>query len=367
MSKILSVGGMTVDVAATKEEARAHDIGVTWGAPTPRDGYTGWFFPRQSGFYKISLPMHRWLRARIADYDLVHIHGLFSFACMAAALAAKQAGVPYIVRPLGVLNRWEMEHSKRWFKMLSFHFLERGILKGASCIHFTSEREQLEASRLGLDNKYVIIPPGVQVTGSERPLASDFLNAFPQCMGHRLVLFLSRLAPKKGMEILLDSFVHIAQVHRDAMLVLAGDGDPVYVSALKDKACSLGIEDRVVWTGFLVGDERLSALQAAHLFVLPSFSENFGIALLEAMATGLPCVSTEHVALAEEVAPFGAVLIAQLNAASIAESICKVLQNKELSESLGRKARMVASERYSLEAMGSVLTALYSEIVGSRT
>src|SRR6476619_6849338 len=116
----LERGGIAVDVATTigtEEGELANKTG-----PVIRDGVNYFYFRRQSEFYKVSLPLSGWLSKHIRDYDVVHIHALFSYASYAAARLATQNGVPYIVRPLGVLNRWGMQNRRRLFKQLSFRF-----------------------------------------------------------------------------------------------------------------------------------------------------------------------------------------------------------------------------------------------------
>jgi glycosyltransferase involved in cell wall biosynthesis len=234
---------------------------------------------KQTEFYKVSLPLRRWLREHVADYDVVHVHAVFSFASSAACAAARAAGVPFIVRPLGVLNSWGMQNRRRWVKSLSFRWLDKPLLDAAAAIHFTSQAEADEAAELSIRARPAVIPA-----------ASSGRN----------FLFLSRIDPKKGLELLLDAFATSRAGRQGWQLVVAGAGDKPYEDALKERARASGISDRVLWTGFLEGDQRLAALAACQVFVLPSSSENFGVALLEAMAVGLPCISTEGVALARE-------------------------------------------------------------------
>lgn len=128
---------------------------------------------------------------------------------------------------------------------------------------------------------------------------------------------------------------------------------------MKTRAESLGLQDCLLWTGFLEGAQKLSALAACQMFVLPSSSENFGIALLEAMAAGLPCISTEGVALAKDAAVSGAVLLAERRAPALASVMDRLAESAELRESLGSRAADLARNAYSAEAMAAALENLY--------
>ena len=194
------------------------------------------------------------------------------------------------------------------------------------------------------------------------PLADAFLDAFPMSMGRQVVLFLSRLDPKKNVEGLLEAF---AQLSSEVVLVVAGAGEPAYESALKQKSADLGLADRVIWTGRIEGGLKLSAMAAASVFVLPSYSENFGIALLEAMAAGLPCVSTLGVALAAE--SEAVVKVAADDTAALAREMARLLADAGERARLGAAAREEALDKYSLDTMGGALHALYEEVRHAKT
>jgi len=146
-------------------------------------------------------------------------------------------------------------------------------------------------------------------------------------------------------------------------LVIAGDGEAGYVAGLKRLANELGLADRVVWAGYIDGELKVSAYTTAQVFVLPSFSENFGIAAAEALMAGLPCVLGEGVAIAEEVAAAGAGLAVEPNPENIARGIITVLSDSALRAAMGGRAAALAREQYSVEAMGLGLVRLYEGIL----
>jgi glycosyltransferase involved in cell wall biosynthesis len=365
MAKALSGFDVHVTAAATDDDGRGkHLTGITLGKISPQDGWDTLYFRKQTEFYKCSLPLRSWLRAHASDFDAVHIHAVFSFASLAAGRAAASAGVPYIVRPLGVLNRWGMENRRKLVKALSFRFFDLPMLRKASAMHYTSRMEMEDAARFGLKNLQRVIPIGMDLTPFDALPAREVFSArFPETATTRNLLFLSRIDEKKGIDLLIAAFARIAPHRPEIRLVICGGGDPALVEKLQAQAASLGIAERITWAGQVTGELRLAAFSAAELFVLPSHSENFGIALLEAMAAGLPCLSTDQVALATDAVRDKAVLLTPRESAAIAVKLEALLDSPEERHLLGQSARILARCDYSLPAMGKALHHLYREIV----
>ena len=318
LARALSQAGMEIHVVTTDDNGPAR-LPVPLGVPQYEDGATFWYFPRQTRFYTFSWPLTRWLARHVREFDLVHIHALFSYAALPAAMLAHRAGVPYIVRPLGTLNRWGIENRRPWLKSLSFRLLESRILANAAGVHYTSEQEHVEAGALGVSTHPLIIPNAVElpVEQSSRPvqLARD----------RKTILFLSRLDRKKGLDLLLEAF---AQVHRrfpQSVLLLAGTGDPALVATLKAQAERLQISGQITWAGFLTGKAKWSALTSADVFVLPSYSENFGIALVEALACGCPVVLSDQVGIHREISRAQAGLVTPCRVDELAAAILNAL------------------------------------------
>lgn len=400
MARSLADRGVTVDVATTDDDGPGGRLTVPLGERVAQDGFGGFYFCKQTEFYKVSLPLGRWLKRHVRDYDVVHVHALFSYASLAAARCAWRAGVPYVIRPLGVLNRWGMANRRRWLKALSFRLLEGPIIRRAAALHYTSDAERVEAVAAGASAPARIIPLGIDTAAFQNlPAADILLNRFPQAKGRKLVLFLSRLDPKKGLELLLEAWRQIqksavgnpkSEIRNpelegggckaeeenrkpetrnrkwaDWLLVIAGSGEAGYERALRAQAERLGVADSILWTGFLAGPDKLSALAAATVFVLPSYSENFGIALIEAMAAGLPCLTTPGVALAADVqARADNVLrVVPAEVQPLAAALGQLLDDAGLRMQLGANAQRMAVEYYSLPAMGVALENLYKSIL----
>jgi len=343
-------------------------------------GYSVICFRREFEPYKISFGLAKWLSRNVTKFDLIHIHALFSFSSTMAARIARKKNVPYIVRPLGVLNRWGMENRRRIPKLVSFRLVELPILLHAAVIHYTSETERMEAGELNeklARHSSVVIPlPIEQRAWSEEQRAKSgqqFLVRFPRVRGKRIVIFLSRIDPKKGIELLLEAFAIVREKENDVALVIAGDGEGAYVRELKETARSrehgagrVGSDqeqDDVIWTGHLSGEMKAAALAAATIFVLPSYSENFGIAAAEAFAAGLPCVLSENVGLSDEAQLTGAALVTKCDITELASAITTLMLDPEKRARMGKAARQFASERLSLDRIGKQLQQEYRRAV----
>lgn len=318
-------------------------------------------FRKRSEFYKFSPALGAWLIQHAPDYDLLHIHALFSFSSIAAAWAAQRAGVPYIVRPLGTLTRYGMEQRRPWLKQFSLRWLDGPVLRGAAAVHFTADAERDEAAVLGIPMRGVVVP--LAVDALSEPESGTFFARFPGLQGGNYLLFLSRLDPKKNVESLLAAMAIVSTDHPALRLALVGDGDPDYVGQLKARAAALGLADRVVWAGFLDGGLKAAAFKSASVFVLPSFSENFGIAAAEALLAGLPCVLGRGVAIASEVQQAGAGLAIEPDSEAIAAAVRHFLNDDEARTAAGLAARRFAQSQYSLDAMGTSLCALYEDVL----
>lgn len=364
MARSVAPLGVRSDVGTTDDDGPGLRLtNVPLGAAVDRQDFRVFYFPKQTEFYKTSLPLAGWLRRNVGAYDVVHIHALFSFSSLAAGMIARHSRVPYIIRPLGVLNEWGMKNRRKWVKNLSFRLLEAPLLRGASAIHFTSEQEREEADKLGPWPQAEIIPLGLDLASFDHmPPTSEVSRRFPRLAGKKIVLFLSRLDPKKGVERLIEAFALCAGSHPEAWLMIVGTGDADYVASLQAQAGRAGIANHVEWAGHLEGADKLAALASASVFVLPSSSENFGIALLEAMAARLPCISTRGVALAVDAARHGAVLAGDGSPAWLAEQISRLLSDPGARDELSSKAAALSREHYSLEAMGKALAALYGRL-----
>ena len=199
MVRGLAQAGVTVHLATTDDDGLGR-LSVPLGRPVVEGGVTYWYFPRQTQFYTTSWPLTVWLWRHTTDYDLVHVHAVFSYSSLPAAFCAWRFGVPYVITPHGILRSWGVQNRRPLLKRLSLRLIERRILQHADLVHFTSEQERLEAVELGLRTPSAVIPLGIDLSLFEHlPAPGGFRCHYPQLAGRMLLLFLSRLDPIKGL------------------------------------------------------------------------------------------------------------------------------------------------------------------------
>jgi glycosyltransferase involved in cell wall biosynthesis len=237
------------------------------------------------------------------------------------------------------------------------------MLRRAAAMHYTSGMELEDAARFKLQNLQRIVPIGMDLSVFDfLPDREFFSERLPQTAKTRNILFLSRIDPKKGVDLLITAFSLLAHAHADLHLIICGDGHPDFVAKLRVQAGALGVADRITWAGMVTGQLRLAAFASAEVFVLPSHAENFGIALLEAMASGLPCLSTEQVALAADASCVDAVQLTSREPQAIADALRGLLSSEQRRLTLAGNAFAFARRNYSLSAMGTALHSLYQEV-----
>jgi glycosyltransferase involved in cell wall biosynthesis len=220
----------------------------------------------------------------------VHIHGLWEQSTATAASTARKLGIPYIISAHGMLEPWALAN-KRLKKMLYAMLIESKNVSHATCLHALTQAEAMHFVRFGARSPIAIIPNGVNVPAIKD--ATLFLRRYPELAGKRLVLFMARLHPKKGLNLLLEAWSSLAAEHPNAHLVVAGPDSEGMQQKLEQYCIAANLRDRVSFPGMLQGAMKWSALAAAELFVLPSFSEGLSVGVLEAMGMGLPVIVTE--------------------------------------------------------------------------
>jgi glycosyltransferase involved in cell wall biosynthesis len=324
---------------------------VVQGEILEHKGVPAIFFQSQLGeSFKYSRPLSSWLRSNIQKFGLAHIHAVFNHSSVAAAHVCQKAGVPYVVRPLGTLDPWSMTQ-KSLRKRLFWQISGRGIMDHAAAVHYTSEAEKLSTeSSLGL-NHGTVIPLGVEAAVSNSKVAGD-----------PYVLVLSRLHPKKGLDVLIDAFLSLVPRFAEWRLVIAGDGPSEYVSMLKAKARG---SSQIEFTGWLEGEKKDAVLSGASLLVLPSHQENFGLCVMEAMARSVPVLVSPNVNLAVEIAGANAGWIAAIDQSSLANTLAEALTDRDELTRRGL-AGLELSQKYSWENSARALADLYRNMIQGR-
>lgn len=300
---------------------------------------------------------------QLGSVDGVHVHGLWEQSTLVSARASRHAGKPYVLSAHGMLDRWAL-NNKRLKKAVYAAWSERGNVRRAACLHALTDAEAKDYRRFGATQPVAVIPNGVTVPATaDREL---FLARFPSLRGKRIVLFLSRLHFKKGLDILAQAWGEVSKRHLDSHLVLAGPDFEGTRATLEKSLAAHGICESVTFTGMLEGQAKWSALRAAECFVLPSYSEGLSVAALEALGSGLPVIISEQCNL-PEVARFEAGWTIQPNAKELCRALMDMLSNSDKTNSrIGANGRRLVEQNYSWPLIGRKMSEVYAWVLGGR-
>ena len=351
----LAAIGVEVTVATTDSDGAGGRLPV---APSERRGEVDYrFFRRQlPGTWKLSFALSRWLRANTASFDVVHVHALFSHSTVAACRAARRVAVPYVLSPHGAADPWSLQR-RRWKKAPYFRLVEEPNFAGAAAIHATAEAEAAAVTALGFGDRVHVIPLGVEAgPRSIRKSGNETVK----------LLFLSRLHPKKGIPLLLGALARVRAAGVRAELSIAGEGSASYKQELRDRVQSLGLASSVRFIGQVEGEAKREAFASADVYVLPSYQENFGIAVAEAMSSGLPVIVTDQVGIAPDVREADAGLVVPVDEGALVQAITTLTTNAEAREQAGARAFRFARDRYSWNSAARKFASLYSAIAAAQ-
>jgi len=348
MCRALQERGIEVLLVTTDDGMR----GVESSRVSDYDGVPTIFFSSQLGAsFKYSRPMSVWLNTNVSQFDVGHVHAVFNHASVAATRAFRRARVPYIIRPLGTLDPWSMKQ-KPWRKRLFWSLAGETMLSKAAAVHYTSQTEQAATESLLGVNHGQVIPLGINAV----PSSTNGSRA-----NDPYVLVLSRLHFKKGIDVLIDAFATLSQ--RPGFdrwrLVIAGDGPAGHVELLKRRAEAA--REKIVFAGWLDGEQKEAMLRNASLLALPSFQENFGLCVMEALARAVPVLVSPHVNLAHEIETAGAGWIAPVETDALAAALADALHDPDELATRGRAGKLL-SQSYSWERVATDLSELYTEI-----
>lgn len=324
------------------------------------------FSYRFSKKWAYSPALFRFLRKNIRSYDIVHIHGVWLFPNLAVGLNAIFQKVPYIVRPAGSLDPLPLQ-MKGFKKRMYLSLIERPLINRAAAIHAVSENEAQNIRSLHFHPEVVTIPNGIDLEeyASKEPKASLRLS-FKLQPEPVIILFMGRLHPIKNLEFLGRVFQQLlASGIGNAFLMIAGPDQHAYAKKLKQYYQELGIGTNCRFMGEVSGEEKIQLLQACDLFTLPSLTENFGFAALEALAAGLPTVVSAHTpwqVIQERQAGYWL----PLEEAQFKEVFESLAQDQALRSRQSSHAIKLASE-YNWPAINRRMVKFYEKIISGRT
>lgn len=307
-----------------------------------------------------------WLKSNTDRYDLYIAHGLWRYPSIATHRALRNTDPPYFVYTHGMLDPWfkkqyPLKHLLKWIYWI---LVEYRVLKNAKGVIFTCEQERNKAklSFRPYNAHELVSTIGIAgPSGDKQSRISAFHNRFPETRNRNVMLFLGRIHPKKGCDMLIEAFARAITGHSDLHLVFAGPGDENYLSGLKRSADKLGITHRITWTGMIGDDIKWGAFDAADCFILPSHQENFGISVVEALACSLPVLISDKVDIYREIQQDQAGIISE----DTFEGTCDLINhwhslNKEVINNMRANALACFKNRFEI----SNATAKLLELLG---
>lgn len=313
-------------------------------------------------FREVSVKLYQYLKQHIREYDLVHCHGLWHFGVLAPFMLDRQ--VAKVVTVHGVLDPWAYGLN-RWKKDLIDTLAQRAYLRRADLIQVLSDDEKSDVQRyLGKPHpNVVVIPNGVRVGDfAHLPPKGTFRSQHGIPADRKMVLFMSRLNVKKGLDLLLPAFRDYVREHADAVLVLAGSDDG-YEATARQFIEQHNLGDSVRLVGLLTGRDKKAALADADLFTLPSYSEGFSMAVLEAMASGVPTLVSDRVGFGPTIRTHEAAGLVELTPDSIRSGFERMLGDVARRERIRENATALVQAQYDLDLVTQHLLNEYEKLV----
>ncbi|MCF2444230.1 glycosyltransferase [Dyadobacter sp. CY345] len=315
-----------------------------------------------SNFYReFSVEMYDFLKKNIQDYDIIHMHGIWHFGSLAPFLIPHKAALVITIH--GLLDKWAVAHSK-WKKDIVTALYQKRILGKADLIQINNTDEEEDVIRyLGYrPANMVIVPNGMKVSEYVNlPEKGTFRKKHEISPQQQMILFMGRLNIKKGLDLLLPAFKQVYEKLPDAVLILAGPDDG-YQAETEEFIKNNNLGDRIKLVGMLTDTIKKEALSDADLFVLPSYSEGFSIAVLEAMTSKVPALVSDRVGFGDYIKKYDAAYLTPLNSEGVAAGLLKILQDKSYAQDLRNRAFQMVTDNFDITVVANQLLEEYKKI-----
>jgi glycosyltransferase involved in cell wall biosynthesis len=298
------------------------------------------------------------------------VNGIWQFHSFASWQALRNSSTPYVLFTHGMLDPWfkrqyPLKHLKKW---MYWPWAEYRVLRDAQAVLFTCEEERVLARQsfwLYRCHEVVVNYGTALPTGDPQAEVNEFFGRYPELRGKKLALFMGRIHPKKGCDLLIDAFAKVLAEHSEWHLVVAGPDQLGWQKNLQHRAEQLGIASRITWTGMISGAKKWGALHAAEVFVLPSHQENFGIVVAEALAAGTPALISDKVNIWREIQSDGAGIVSAdtlLGTCQFFRSYLDLPEAKRLN--MRQLARQCFEQRFEIKRAAGSLHAVLAGVTG---
>jgi glycosyltransferase involved in cell wall biosynthesis len=365
LTEAIGKQGVSIDIITTNANGyKSLDVQLlSWNIT---QNYRIQYFPYWNFVdYKFSWSLTSWLFKNVGDYDLVHTNAIFSYPVLPAYWSCQFAKVPYIVTPRGMLEPWALAY-KSWKKKLYFNLLEKPALTKASYMQMLASTEAEGIESLALKTPLVIVPNGIHREDfTSFPSSEIFYREFPETRNKTLIIFLGRIDPKKGLDLLAPAFAQAHAKFPETHLIVAGPDNTGFLSTAESYFMEAGCKNAVTFTGMLTGTLKYASLAAANIYVAPSYSEGFSMSVLEGMAAGLPCVITTGCNF-PEAGMANAASIVDINVDQIANALLQLLQEPILAKEMGDRARQFILDNYTWDSIATKMLSIYQDITSQK-
>lgn len=339
-------------------------------------GKTGWQF---------SLPLTKALKKDIRSFDLIYIVSVWNYPVAAASYYARKYNVPYVISPVGSLYSETMQH-KSWKKLPYLTLIAKRDLKAASAIHYTTDDEATKChTALSLKNKSFIVPNGLFLNEyNDLPPKGNIKKKYPHLKDKKIVLFLGRVNWKKGLDILIEAFGDLKAKRDDIHLLIVGNDEANYAAEVKQmimqaglKYIDMGIDSTdsnslnieeisqadITFTGMLKDRSKLEAFTGSDVFVLSSYSENFGMSVIEAMACGTPVIITDNVGIYREVQKNRAGVVIENSSENLINSLSTLLDSDSEREEISKNGKKLVDEYYNISDVADKMIESFDQLI----
>ncbi|SFV31354.1 glycosyltransferase [Thermoflavifilum thermophilum] len=303
------------------------------------------------------------LKACMRNYDLVHITALWNYPSWMGALMAYRYQIPYIISFRGTLYPFAMRLKSFRKKQMVYYLIGKKVLQRAAAVHFTSEDEKTKTLQwLKLHVPAVVVPNGMDVSPCEKTYARAMLHVMHIPDNRPYVLILGRLHRIKGFDLLIPAFAQL-QEQIPHVLVIAGNTHTDDAEWVRQLVQQYGLRERVIFTGEVSGDAKWALYQHADMFVLPSYSENFAMSVVEAMACGCPVIVSDQVGIHSEIAARQAGIVHRLHISDLREAMLQIVSQPALRAQLSQRGRDLVKEKYEIRNVACQMKREYEKII----
>jgi glycosyltransferase involved in cell wall biosynthesis len=349
LSRAQATLGHEVSIVTTDTDYPAGTLDVPLNSPTTDCGVSTTYFGVQFRALNLSLPMARALPGIIAAHDITHVHGLYRFPPTYAASAARFKKKPYIIRSFGALDPFMYARSSKSRMLKRFYesLFDLPNLRAASAIHFTTEDERDLAGHLDLKAPSFVIPNGLDWQPYKTlPAPGGFRARLGIGPDTPLVLFLGRINFKKGLDILIPAFAQTRSSVPGAKLAIVGPDNEGYGATVRKLVTENSLADSVIFVDMLNGDQVREAFVDANIFSLPSYTENFGMTVIESLGCATPVVISDQVNIHREVSASGSGLVTPCDAVQVSAAMTSLLLDEDRRKAMGALGRSFVASHY---------------------